>query len=70
MPHRPFRQHDVREMPNKNNMTAPRTPQASWYWSAPYFAVLVFSLVMLVLVWILQRQESETQRNALARDVQ
>ena len=70
MPHRPFRQHDVREMPNKNNMTVPRAPQASWYWSAPYFAVLVFSLVMLVLVWILQRQESETQRNALARDVQ
>jgi PAS domain-containing protein len=48
------------------------TPQACrrWYWSAPYFAVLVFSLVMLVLVWILQRQESETQRNALGRDVQ
>ncbi len=56
-------------MPNKN-MTAPRAPQASWYWSAPYFAVLVFSLAMLMLVWILQRQESETHRNALARDVQ
>ncbi len=50
---------------------APRhAVQTNWYWSAPYFAVLIFSLAMLVLVWILQRQESETQRNALARDVQ
>jgi len=48
----------------------PSPPRATWYWSAPYFAVLVFALAMLVLVWILQRQESETQRNALARDVQ
>jgi len=57
-------------MPNTKKTSAPNAPQANWYWSAPYFAVLLFALAMLVLVWILQRQESETQRNALARDVQ
>lgn len=57
-------------MPNTKKTSAPYAPQANWYWSAPYFAVLLFALAMLVLVWILQRQETETQRNALARDVQ
>ena len=57
-------------MPNTKKTSAPNAPQANWYWSAPYFAVLLFALAMLVLVWILQRQETETQRNALARDVQ
>ena len=33
-------------------------------------AVVVFALTMLVLVWVLQRQEAEVQRNAIARDVQ
>ncbi|WP_374263591.1 PAS domain S-box protein [Zoogloea sp.] len=59
-------------MPNKKNPRPqpPHNVQTNWYWSAPYFAVLIFALAMLVLVWVLQRQESETQRNALARDVQ
>ena len=48
----------------------PRAARPDWYWSAPYIAVLIFALAMLVLVWVLQRQEGETQRNALARDVQ
>ena len=48
----------------------PRAVRPDWYWSAPYIAVLIFALAMLVLVWVLQRQEGETQRNALARDVQ
>ncbi|MDD3354932.1 PAS domain S-box protein, partial [Zoogloea sp.] len=56
-------------MPNKS--LPPRKPvRANWYWTAPYVAVLLFALVMLILVWTLQRQEVETQRNGLARDVQ
>lgn len=53
-------------MSNENRSFA----RANWYWTAPYVAVLVFALAMLALVWILQRQEGETQRNAVARDVQ
>ncbi len=44
--------------------------RGQWYWTAPYVAVVVFALTMLVLVWVLQRQETEVQRNAIARDVQ
>lgn len=40
------------------------------YWTVPYVAVVVFAVAMLVLVWVLQRQETEIQRNAIARDVQ
>lgn len=43
---------------------------ARWYWTAPYVAVGVFALTMLALVWLLQAREAETQRNAVARDVQ
>ena len=55
-------------MLNKSRTSA--LPRADWYWTAPYIAVLVFALAMLVIVWTLQHQERETQRNALARDVQ
>ncbi len=41
-----------------------------WYWTAPYVAVGVFALTMLVLVSFLQIREAENQRNAVARDVQ
>lgn len=41
-----------------------------WYWTAPYVAVGVFALTMLALVWLLQTREAESQRNAVARDVQ
>ncbi|WP_298623846.1 hypothetical protein, partial [uncultured Zoogloea sp.] len=63
---------DARDMSNTNpspKMPPTRVP-ANWYWSAPNFAVLIFALAMLVLVWVLQRQESETARGAMARDVQ
>ncbi|QID18596.1 PAS domain S-box protein [Nitrogeniibacter mangrovi] len=40
------------------------------YWTTPYVAVVVFALTMLLLVWVLQRQEAEVQHNAIARDVQ
>ena len=36
---------------------ASRAARPDWYWSAPYIAVLIFALAMLVLVWVLQRQE-------------
>ena len=55
---------------SNNSQPSPQIARANWYWTAPYIAVLVFALAMLTLVWILQRQEGETQRNALARDVQ
>lgn len=41
-----------------------------WVWGAPYLAVVVFAMVMLGLVWMLQTQEIQNQRNAVARDVQ
>lgn len=41
-----------------------------WYWTAPYIAMVVFALSMLALVGLLQTRELETQRNAVARDVQ
>ncbi len=42
----------------------------SWYWTAPYVAVLLFALAMLALVWLLQAREVAGQRAAVARDVQ
>ena len=45
-------------------------PLARWYWTAPYVAVGVFAITMLALVWLLQTREAESQRNAVARDVQ
>ncbi|HRP97119.1 MAG TPA: PAS domain S-box protein [Rhodocyclaceae bacterium] len=50
--------------------TPPHSALARWYWTAPYVAVGVFALTMLALVWLLQAREAETQRNAVARDVQ
>jgi len=47
-----------------------RLARARWYWTAPYVAVGVFALTMLGLVWLLQSRDVETQRNAVARDVQ
>ncbi|BAL23771.1 PAS domain S-box protein [Azoarcus sp. KH32C] len=47
-----------------------RLGQARWYWTAPYVAVGIFALTMLALVWLLQARDVESQRNAVARDVQ
>ena len=57
-------------MTKKLHTAARAKARTQLYWTAPYVAVVVFALTMLVLVWILQRQESEVQRNAIARDVQ
>ena len=65
----PYRKHDDGSM--SEHESPPAAPsRRNWYWTVPYIAVLVFALAMLVLVWILQRQAADTQRNALARDVQ
>lgn len=47
-----------------------QTAPNRWYWTAPYVAVVVFALSMLALVGLLQTRELESQRNAVARDVQ
>jgi PAS domain S-box-containing protein len=47
-----------------------RSTLVRWYWTAPYVAVGIFALTMLALVWLLQTREAESQRNAVARDVQ
>jgi PAS domain S-box-containing protein len=53
-----------------DNLDRRRNSRARWYWTAPYVAVGVFALTMLALVWLLQIREIESQRNAVARDVQ
>ena len=40
------------------------------YRMLPYVAVVLFALSMLGLVWLLQRQEIDAQRDAVARDMQ
>lgn len=47
-----------------------RSGLARWLWTAPYVAVGIFAITMLVLVWLLQAREAESQRSAVARDVQ
>ncbi|MCK0508494.1 PAS domain-containing sensor histidine kinase [Aromatoleum anaerobium] len=53
-----------------NDIDSSRFTRARWYWTAPYVAVGVFALTMLALVWLLQTREAESERNAVARDVQ
>ena len=51
--------------------TAPRTGvRTNVYWVFPYVAVALFAATMLALVWMLQRQEIDAQRDALVRDMQ
>ena len=44
--------------------------QRNWVLSVPYLAIGVFALAMLVLVWGLQKRETDLQNDALGRDVQ
>ncbi|MBA3903472.1 MAG: PAS domain-containing sensor histidine kinase [Rhodocyclaceae bacterium] len=48
---------------------APIASQRNWFWNAPYFAVGLFAVAMLALVWGLQKRESDLQNDALGRDV-
>lgn len=43
--------------------------QRNWFWYAPYFAVGLFAVAMLALVWGLQKREADLQNDALGRDV-
>jgi PAS domain S-box-containing protein len=43
--------------------------QRNWFWNVPYIAVGLFAVVMLVLVWGLQKREADLQNDALGRDV-
>lgn len=49
--------------------TVPFPRRVGWYWILPYVAVVLFAVSMLGLVWNMERQEAETQRAALVRDV-
>ena len=40
-----------------------------WYWNLPYLALGVFALAMLTIVWVLQRQEVDVERNSMTRDM-
>ncbi|WP_332672760.1 PAS domain S-box protein [Aromatoleum sp.] len=52
------------------NLDAASIARVQWYWRAPYLAVGIFALTMLAVVWLLQDREADSQRNAVARDVQ
>ena len=47
----------------------PRQPRQTWLWSAPYFAIGVFAVAMLVVTAILQWREQDTARSALEGDM-
>ncbi len=64
--------------PGPHTPVSPPMPDSSavsrtlhrWYWTAPYAAVVVFALAMLTLVGLLQNRELQSERSAVARDVQ
>jgi hypothetical protein len=41
-----------------------------WIWNAPFFAIGLFAVAILLIVWGLQKREVDIQRNALARDME
>ena len=46
-----------------------KPPKQTWLWLAPYFAIGVFALAMLVLTALLQWRELDTARSALEGDM-
>ena len=46
-----------------------RQPRQSWLWYAPYVAIGVFALAMLVITALLQWREQDTARSALEGDM-
>lgn len=58
-----------REFPSITPRQSVASPSATgWYWTAPYLAVAIFAVAMLMLVWGLQAREREVEAGALARD--
>ena len=57
----------------KNSAMLPRIPSKSpkqtWLWLAPYFAIGVFAVAMLIVTAILQWRELDTARSALEGDM-
>ena len=57
----------------KNSAMLPRVPSKSpkhtWLWLAPYFAIGVFAVAMLIVTAILQWRELDTARSALEGDM-
>ena len=47
----------------------PRPLRQTWLWSAPYFAIGVFALAMLIITALLQWRELDTARSALEGDM-
>ena len=47
----------------------PRPPQQTWLWLAPYVAIGVFALAMLIVTGLLQWREQDTARSALEGDL-
>jgi hypothetical protein len=45
------------------------SPQQTWLWNAPYLAVGVFALAMLIITALLQWREHDTARSALEGDM-
>jgi len=53
-------------MPDRASNAAPRQP---WLWLAPYVAIGIFALAMLVVTGVLQWREQDTARSALEADL-
>ncbi|HNL23012.1 MAG TPA: hypothetical protein PKK51_13425, partial [Rhodocyclaceae bacterium] len=47
----------------------PRSPRRPWLWTAPYLAVGVFAVAMLVITGLLQWRERDTALGALEGDM-
>ena len=47
----------------------PRQPQQTWLWLAPYAAIGIFALAMLVVTALLQWRERDTALSALEGDM-
>ncbi len=47
----------------------PRHPRQTWLWLAPYAAIGIFALAMLILTALLQWREQDTARSALEGDM-
>jgi PAS domain S-box-containing protein len=57
----------------KNQLMFPKppapSPQQTWLWNAPYLAVGVFALAMLIITGLLQWREHDTAKSALEGDM-